>query len=92
MLSKPDELSCKEVVMQVTDYLEYKLLPEMREYFEVHLACCPGCATYIEQIRQTISILHTITEDQFSPEIKQACLQTFRNWQQEEELIQPFSV
>ena len=75
-----ETLSCQEVVELVTDYLENALLPEMRKRFEEHAAECPGCETYIEQIRQTISILHQIAKQQVSPASSQELLQFFHNW------------
>jgi predicted anti-sigma-YlaC factor YlaD len=82
-MSINDTFSCQEVVELVTDYLENVLLPEMRKRLEEHVAECPGCETYIEQIRQTISILHQIAKQQVSPARKQEMLQFFRSWKQE---------
>jgi predicted anti-sigma-YlaC factor YlaD len=76
-----DTLSCLEVVELVTDYLENALLPEMRKRLEEHIAECPGCETYIEQIRQTISMLHQIAKQQVSPATKQELLQFFHRWE-----------
>jgi predicted anti-sigma-YlaC factor YlaD len=49
-----DALTCQEVVELVTEYLENALLPEMRKRLEEHVAECPGCAAYIEQVRLTV--------------------------------------
>lgn len=78
-----DTFSCQEVVELVTDYLENVLLPEMRKRLEEHVAECPGCETYIEQIRQTISMLHQLAKEPVSPATKQELLQFFRSWKQE---------
>jgi predicted anti-sigma-YlaC factor YlaD len=75
-----DTLSCQEVVELVTDYLENALLPEMRKRLEEHVAECPGCETYIEQIRQTISMLQQIAQEQVAPATKQELLQLFHSW------------
>ena len=48
------ELSCKEVVELVTDYLEQALLPEMRAKVDEHLTNCPGCALYYIQVWQSL--------------------------------------
>ena len=72
-----DTFSCQEVVELVTDYMENVLLPEMRKRLEEHVAECPGCETYIEQIRQTISMLHHMVKGQASPVMKQELLQFF---------------
>ena len=77
-----DELNCQEVVELVTDYLEQALLPEMQAQFEAHVANCPGCDTYIEQIQQTIMLLRKLAEQPMFPETKQELLKIFRSWEQ----------
>ena len=49
----PGGISCREVVEIVTDYLDGALAPDERERFEAHLAACPPCRVYVEQIRTT---------------------------------------
>ena len=78
----PDELTCKEIVELVTDYLEQTLVSEMRARFEQHVTECPGCQTYIEQVQQTISMLHRLAEEPTLPESKKELLELFRDWQQ----------
>ena len=77
-----DELTCKEIVELVTDYLEQTLVSEMRARFEEHVTECPGCQTYIEQVQQTISMLHRLAEEPTLPESKEELLEIFRNWKQ----------
>jgi predicted anti-sigma-YlaC factor YlaD len=77
-----DELNCQEVVELVTDYLEQALLPEMRAKFEEHVAECPGCDTYIEQVQQTIMMLRKLADQPLFPETKQELLEVFRKWKQ----------
>ena len=40
----------------VTDYIENALPAEERRRFEHHLTYCPGCVTYVDQIRETIRV------------------------------------
>jgi predicted anti-sigma-YlaC factor YlaD len=75
-----DKLSCKEVVGLVTDYLEAALLPPTLAQFEEHLGDCPGCRTYLQQIRQTIAMLHQLAEGPMFPENREALLQIFQTW------------
>jgi predicted anti-sigma-YlaC factor YlaD len=77
-----NQLNCQEVVELVTDYLEQALLPEMKAQFEEHIAECPGCDTYLEQIQQTIMMLRKLTEQQMFPKTKQELVEIFRNWKQ----------
>jgi anti-sigma factor RsiW len=77
-----DALTCQQVVELVTEYLENALLPEMRKQVEEHIADCPGCATYLEQVRQTIGMLHLLAQEPAFPKSKQELLQLFQNWKQ----------
>ena len=79
-----NELSCQEVVELVTDYLEQALLPETESQFEEHIAKCPGCNTFLEQVQQTIMMLRKLSEQEAFPETKQDLLEIFRNWKQNE--------
>jgi predicted anti-sigma-YlaC factor YlaD len=80
--SNQDTLTCQEVVELVTDYLEQALLPEMQAQFEEHVALCPGCDTYIDQVQTTIMLLRKLAEQSMFPETKQELLEKFRNWKQ----------
>ena len=75
-----NQLNCQEVVELVTDYLEQALLPDMQAQFEEHIAECPGCDTYLEQVQQTIMLLRKLTEQQMFPKTKQELVEIFRNW------------
>src|SRR6266516_4874199 len=74
-----DALTCQEVVELVTEYLENVLLPETRKRLEEHVAECPGCVTYIEQVRLTIGMLRQLAEEPVFPTTKQELLRRFRN-------------
>ncbi len=73
-------LTCKELVELVTGYLEGKLPPPDRARFEKHLALCPNCPTYLEQMRLTIRALGMLPEESIAPETRQELLQAFRDW------------
>lgn len=47
----PEHLSCQELVEVVTDYLEGRLPAEEVARVDAHLALCPPCVHYLEQIR-----------------------------------------
>jgi anti-sigma factor RsiW len=75
-----DELTCKDLVELVTEYLDGSMDGRDRARFEAHLAECPGCTTYIEQMRFTIRVLGTLSQDAFEPEARDRLLQAFRTW------------
>jgi anti-sigma factor RsiW len=74
------ELTCKELVELVTAYFEQTLPEDERASFERHLGACPGCATYVEQMRQTIALVGELHEDDISPAAQNQLLQVFRDW------------
>ena len=79
LLSAP-ELSCRELVRLITDYLEGTLSVRDRRRFDRHLRGCDGCTTYVEQMRQTIRLSGTLTEQDISPAAREELLAVFRDW------------
>ena len=53
------DLTCRELVELVTDYLEDSLLVTERARFEAHLAECEACRAYVDQMRATIRLTRT---------------------------------
>jgi anti-sigma factor RsiW len=64
----------------VTDYLEGRLDPVAQARFDRHLGDCEGCAMYLDQIRQTIRVTGTLTEEHVSQEARDKLLAAFRGW------------
>ena len=60
---KPPGMDCNELVELVTDYLEMRLAPVDVQRFEAHLEECDACATYLEQIRQSVAVVGTLSEE-----------------------------
>jgi anti-sigma factor RsiW len=75
-------LTCQQLVELVTDYLEGALSRADRQRFEQHLDVCPGCVTYVEQIRETIRLTGGLREDDLAPAARDALLAQFRNWKE----------
>ena len=74
------ELSCRELVELVTDYLEGALSEEERLRFDDHIGRCGACKIYLEQIRQTISLLGHLPPEALSPQAEAELLEAFRGW------------
>ena len=73
-------LSCQEFVELVTDYLEGVLDDDTVRRFEEHLALCPGCQTYLDQMRETASRLGEIRVETLSEEMQATLLSAFRDF------------
>jgi predicted anti-sigma-YlaC factor YlaD len=81
-MATPDvqQLTCKELVELVTDYLEGALSLSDRRRFDEHLTTCPYCQIYLDQMRQTIRTLGHLPEEAVPPEALEALLARFRGW------------
>jgi anti-sigma factor RsiW len=74
-----EELTCQELVELVTDYFEGAMAPEERERFDEHVADCPGCEIYLEQMRATLALTRASAELEQRPETT-ALLEAFRDY------------
>lgn len=61
-------LLCVEVVELVSDYLDGDLDAGTRRRIEEHLALCPPCRVYVEQVRGTVRALGHLPPDELSEE------------------------
>jgi len=74
-----DELSCKELVEIVTNYLEDRLDPRDKIRFESHLGDCPACAAYLQQMRETVLALARIPDPEIPEPMRPRLLAAFRS-------------
>jgi anti-sigma factor RsiW len=75
-----EQLSCKELVELVTEYLEGTLPEDVRLKMERHLSGCDGCTHYLEQMRQTIRLTGELREESLSAQQRVDLLTLFRGW------------
>ena len=80
MIVNPDDLSCKELVELVTDYLEDRLSEPDRTRFEMHLAYCSPCRVYLAQMCETVRLAGRLSEEALPPGSREALLAAFRGW------------
>ena len=74
------ELTCKELVELVTDYLEERIRPSERLRFERHLVGCEGCRNYLDQMRETVRLLGRLDENSIPEPTREHLLHGFRDW------------
>jgi anti-sigma factor RsiW len=78
MSANTEQLSCKQLVELVTDYLEGQLDPTREAALDAHLAACDGCDTYVEQMRQTVIALRGLADGgEIPPRAREAVLAAF---------------
>lgn len=56
MTDEEHDLSCRELIDFIADYLDGALSPGPRRAFEEHLAICPDCVSYLDGYRETIRL------------------------------------
>ena len=72
-------LRCREVVELLNDYLDGTLAALAREEVERHLATCNGCIAFLQQLRATVRVAATLTEDDVPAPVMAELLRAFRN-------------
>ena len=73
-------MTCELFVELVTEYLEGSMDAETRQRFDEHLALCPGCVTYLDQIRETVRQTGRLHPEDLSPTARDNLLQAFNDW------------
>ena len=71
-------LTCAELVVVITDYLEGVMSDGDRARFDEHVAACPGCTTYLEQMRTTIRLTGILREEDVTAEARDALVGALR--------------
>ena len=73
------DLTCQEFVELVTDYFEGELDADTTARFDEHRALCPGCETYLLQMKETVSRLGEIPVESLSEDVQSTLLSAFRD-------------
>lgn len=61
---------CSKVVSLLVDYLEHRLPADVEASLDRHLAACQLCLRQLRTYQSTISLLHSIDEDELPPELR----------------------
>ncbi len=76
-------LVCREAVALMSDYVDRRLPAREATCLEGHLAECPHCHEYLEQIRVTIGALGRAQPDDLSTEALDGLVAVYRRWREE---------
>ena len=77
------DLQCQQAVELVTDYLDGALTRRQRRRFEAHLAGCPNCSAYLDQIRTVIQMTGSVGPDDLTPDARAELTELYRRWRGE---------
>jgi anti-sigma factor RsiW len=61
---------CHDLVGLLADFVEHQLPPEVHDELERHLARCPRCVTHLKTYQSTVSLLHSIKDEDLPPELR----------------------
>ena len=75
-----DTLSCAEFVELVTEYLEGALDRWTEGRFVLHATECDGCATYLDQLRETVRVAGLLRPEDIDPVVRDRLLAAFAGW------------
>ena len=75
-----DDITCREVLELLTDYLDGALAPADAEAVATHLDACEGCRRYLEQFKASIEAAAELREDTVPTEVRETLLAAFRTW------------
>jgi anti-sigma factor RsiW len=75
-----EELTCRELVSLLNDYLEEALSDDERTRFEEHLVYCDPCVNYVGQMRRAIEVAGALREEHIDPVARDELLAAFRGW------------
>ena len=83
--TKPDphDITCRQAVALMTDYLDGALGPDDRALVEAHLAECENCAEHLRQIRITVAVTGRIQVLLADPAAREDLMDLYRRWRRE---------
>lgn len=76
--------SCQEVPEIASDYLEGRLSWSEWAMLKMHLAMCPPCRDYVEQLGLTVEALEALDEPP-SPEVSRDLMAIYHHWTTEQD-------
>ena len=82
--SRGHEITCRQAVGLVTDYLEGNLARDDRARFEAHLAECASCAEHVKQIQVTVAVMGRVRDDDLDPLAREDLMHLYRRWRDSE--------
>ena len=77
------DLVCRQAVELMSDYLEGALSGRQRGRLEKHLAGCPHCRAYLEQMRATIATMGRVEPKPPDAETRDELIDLFHRYHNE---------
>jgi len=75
-----NEMRCRELVEQVTDYLEGALGATDSDRLDGHLHGCIACRSYLGEMQVTMQVVSSLPPEPLSAEFEASLLGLYRDW------------
>ena len=77
------DITCRQAVALMTDYLDGVLGPYDQALMQAHLAECESCAEHLRQLRITVAVTGRIREDDLSQAAREDLMDVYRRWRRD---------
>jgi anti-sigma factor RsiW len=74
------DIVCRQAVELASDYVEGALRRRARRRYEAHLAACPHCSEYLNQVRDVIAAAGRVEPEDLTPAARAGLLDVYRAW------------
>jgi anti-sigma factor RsiW len=76
-------MTCREMVELMSDYLDGALAEPVRARFEAHLGGCQGCTNALDQLRMTLRVTGSLSDEPVDDERRELLRSVFRDWRRD---------
>lgn len=63
--------TCKQLMAQLSNFLDGELDPSLCEKIEQHLATCPMCPIVVDTTKKTITLYRDAPQHEIPPDVRQ---------------------
>jgi anti-sigma factor RsiW len=85
----PHDITCRQAVALMTDYLDGALGADDHALMEAHLAECETCAEHLRQIRITVEVTGQIREEDLDQAAREDLMDLYRRWRRDRTFKEP---
>lgn len=78
MSNDTPRLTCSDLVMGASEYLDGELQPSRHRLFEEHQEQCSGCHGTVTSLRRTIEGIRSLSHDTAPPRLKELLSETMQ--------------
>jgi len=73
-----DELRCKDILQDLSLYIDHEASVMLCEEIERHLAHCTDCRVVVDTLRRTVSLYQTLPKPEMPEHLRERLYRTFQ--------------